>query len=106
MSVDQNALQNYAENVWPIRLNIYYLLLEKMNSFAEECKYDISNVPGAQIAQDYENNRTDAWNVIESLGIIKRIVSVCKHPVLDIPRRGMLTWQSCHSASCPANSRE
>ncbi|KAF5312743.1 hypothetical protein D9619_003107 [Psilocybe cf. subviscida] len=73
-----HALQNYAENVWPIRLNIYYLLLEKMNSFAEECKYDISNVPGAQIAQDYENNRTDAWNVIESLGIIKRIVSVSR----------------------------
>ena len=59
------------------RLNIYYLLLEKMNSFADETKYDISNVPGAQIAQDYESKRTDAWSIIENLGIIKRIVSVC-----------------------------
>jgi len=60
------------------RLNIYYLLLEKMNSFADESKFDVSNVPGAQIAQDYESKRTDAWSVIENLGIIKRIVSVCK----------------------------
>ncbi|PPQ67408.1 hypothetical protein CVT25_005987 [Psilocybe cyanescens] len=61
-----------------MQLNIYYLLLEKMNSFADECKFDVSNVPGAQITQEYEDKRTDAWNVIENLGIIKRIVSVCK----------------------------
>ncbi|PPQ95640.1 hypothetical protein CVT26_008669 [Gymnopilus dilepis] len=61
-----------------MQLNIYYLLLEKMNSFADETKYDISNVPGAQIAQDYESKRTDAWSIIENLGIIKRIVSVSR----------------------------
>jgi amphiphysin len=61
-----------------MQLNIYYLLLEKMNSFAAECKYEISNVPGAQIAQDYEDKRTDAWNIIENLGIVKRIVSVSR----------------------------
>jgi len=61
-----------------MQLNIYYLLLEKMNSFADEAKYDIANVPGAQIAQEYEEKRTDAWSVIENLGIIKRIVSVSR----------------------------
>ena len=60
------------------RLNIFYLILEKMNSFADEAKYDISNVPAAQIAQEYEEKRTDAWSVIENLSITKRIVSVCK----------------------------
>ncbi|KAH9486711.1 Protein hob1 [Psilocybe cubensis] len=61
-----------------MQLNIYYLLLEKMHSFADESKYDVSNVPGAQIAQEYEEKRTDAWSVIENLGIIKRIVSVSR----------------------------
>ena len=60
------------------RLNIFYLILEKMNSFADEAKYDISNVPAAQIAQEYEEKRTDAWSTIEGLSIAKRIVSVCK----------------------------
>ena len=49
-----------------------------MNSFADEAKYDISNMPAAQIAQEYEEKRTDAWSVIEGLGIVKRIISVCK----------------------------
>ncbi|KAF9478700.1 BAR-domain-containing protein [Pholiota conissans] len=61
-----------------MQLNIYYLLLEKMNSFADECKYDISNTPGAQIVQDYESKRTDAWSLIENLGIVKRIISVSR----------------------------
>ncbi|KAG6857665.1 hypothetical protein H0H87_010234 [Tephrocybe sp. NHM501043] len=59
-------------------LNIYYLILEKMNALADDTKYDVTNVPGAQIQQDYESKRTDAWEVIENLGIIKRIVSVSK----------------------------
>ena len=49
-----------------------------MNSFADEAKYDISNVPAAQIAQEYEEKRTDAWSLIENLSIVKRIISVCK----------------------------
>jgi amphiphysin len=60
------------------RLNIFYMILEKMNSFAEEAKYDISNVPGNQIASDYEEKRTDAWSTIEGLNITKRIISTCK----------------------------
>ncbi|KAG6897370.1 hypothetical protein C0992_002139 [Termitomyces sp. T32_za158] len=59
-------------------LNIYYIILEKMNAFVDDAKYDITNVPGAQIQQDYENKRTDAWEIIENLGIIKRIVSASK----------------------------
>jgi amphiphysin len=56
-----------------------------MNSFADESKFDVSNVPGAQIAEEYESKRSDAWSIIENLGIIKRIVSVCKslHCIFD-----------------------
>ena len=62
------------------RLNIFYLILERMNGFAEEHKFDITNSPGSQIASDYEQQRTDAWSQIEELNIAKRIVSVgtCK----------------------------
>jgi amphiphysin len=49
-----------------------------MNGFAEEAKYDVTNVPGSQIAQDYEEKRTDAWSAIEEMNITKRIISVCK----------------------------
>lgn len=51
-----------------------------MNGFAEEAKYDISNVSGSQIAEDYEGKRTDAWSHIEELNITQRIISVCKRP--------------------------
>lgn len=47
-----------------------------MNSFAEG-RYDITNVPGAQIQADYEEKRTDAWSQIEDLNITKRIISTC-----------------------------
>ncbi|KAJ3541277.1 hypothetical protein NMY22_g3948 [Coprinellus aureogranulatus] len=61
-----------------MQLNIYYLILEKMQSFADEGKYDITNAPGSVIQQDYENKRTDAWEHIENLQIVKRIISVSK----------------------------
>ncbi|SJL05390.1 related to RVS167-BAR adaptor protein [Armillaria ostoyae] len=61
-----------------MQLNIFYLILEKMNTFAETAKYDISNVPGQQICDEYEQNRTDAWSQIEELGITTRIISVSK----------------------------
>ncbi|KAG1865509.1 hypothetical protein DFJ58DRAFT_771381 [Suillus subalutaceus] len=59
------------------RLNVYYLFLEKMNSFAEG-RYDVTNAPGAQIQADYEEKRTDAWSQIEDLNITKRIISTSK----------------------------
>lgn len=53
------------------------MVLEKMNSFADSAKYEITSMSGGQIEQSYEEKRTDAWNDIENLNIVKRIVSVC-----------------------------
>ncbi|KAF9001389.1 BAR-domain-containing protein [Hymenopellis radicata] len=61
-----------------MQLNIFYIILEKMNGFAEEAKYDIASIPGSQIGEEYENARTDAWSRIEELNITKRIISVSK----------------------------
>ncbi|KIY64494.1 BAR-domain-containing protein [Cylindrobasidium torrendii FP15055 ss-10] len=61
-----------------MQLNIYYLILEKMNTFAEDAKFDISNIPGSQIQENYESSRTDAWATIEELSITKRIISTTK----------------------------
>ncbi|KIK70350.1 hypothetical protein GYMLUDRAFT_32353 [Collybiopsis luxurians FD-317 M1] len=61
-----------------MQLNIFYIILEKMNGFAEETKYDISNIPGNQITSNYEEQRTDAWSNIEELNITKRIISTSK----------------------------
>lgn len=58
-----------------MQLNIFYLLLEKLNGFAEG-KFEVS-VPAAQIATDYEEKRSDAFARIEDLGITKRIISTC-----------------------------
>ncbi|KIO07456.1 hypothetical protein M404DRAFT_137041 [Pisolithus tinctorius Marx 270] len=60
-----------------MQLNIYYLFLEKLNTFAEG-RYDVSTVPGSQIQSEYENKRTDAWSQIEDLNITKRIISTSK----------------------------
>jgi len=61
-----------------MQLNIYYLILEKINSFTEGEKFDVVNMPGVQITQLYEEKRSDAWSVIESLNITKRIISASK----------------------------
>ena len=50
--------------------------MEKLMGFAEG-KYDV-HVTGNQIAQEYEEKRTDAWEKIEGMGITKRIVSTQK----------------------------
>lgn len=62
------------------RLNIFYMLLDKMQSFSDG-KFDVSSTPGAQIASDYETKRTDAWEKIENMTITKRIISTCKSPI-------------------------
>jgi len=64
-------------SLYYMQLNIYYLFLEKMHSFAEG-RYNVTNGPASQIQSDYENKRTDAWSQIEDLGITKRIVSTSK----------------------------
>ncbi|KAK7029701.1 BAR adaptor protein Hob1 [Paramarasmius palmivorus] len=80
-----------------MQLNIFYMILEKMNSFAEEAKYDISNVPGNQIASDYEEKRTDAWSTIEGLNITKRIISTSK--LVQANRSGSSIGRSSSIAS-------
>jgi len=60
-----------------MQLNISYTMMEKLSTFAEG-KYDITNVPGAQISADYEGKRTDAWEKMEGLNITKRIISTSK----------------------------
>lgn len=48
-------------------------MLEKLNGFAEG-KFEVS-VPAAQIASDYEAQRSDALERIEALNISKRLIS-------------------------------
>ncbi|EKM60361.1 uncharacterized protein PHACADRAFT_246220 [Phanerochaete carnosa HHB-10118-sp] len=60
-----------------MQLNIFYLLLEKLNGYAESAQYDVS-VPPAQVAIDYEAKRTDAWSRIEELNVTKRFTSTSK----------------------------
>ncbi|KIK99910.1 hypothetical protein PAXRUDRAFT_822182 [Paxillus rubicundulus Ve08.2h10] len=64
-------------SLYYMQLNIYYLFLDKMHSFAEG-RYDVTNCPGSQIQSDYENNRSDAWSQIEDLNITKRFISTSK----------------------------
>ncbi|KAI0932845.1 hypothetical protein AcW1_000150 [Taiwanofungus camphoratus] len=60
-----------------MQLNVFYLLLEKLNGFAESGKYDVS-VTGNQIAKEYEEKRSDAWQRLESLNVTQRILSTCR----------------------------
>jgi len=60
-----------------MQLNIFYLLLEKLNGFAESSQINVA-VPAAQVVPDYEARRTDAHAHIENLSITKRIVSTSK----------------------------
>ncbi|KAI0757511.1 BAR-domain-containing protein [Daedaleopsis nitida] len=59
-----------------MQLNIFYLLLEKLNGFAEG-KFEVS-IPAAQIADDYEARRSDALERVEALNITKRILSTSR----------------------------
>lgn len=59
-------------------MNIFYLLLEKLNGFAEDAKVDVS-MPAAQVGEEYEAKRTDAWSQIEDLNITKRLISTCAY---------------------------
>ncbi|KAF9652064.1 BAR-domain-containing protein [Thelephora ganbajun] len=59
-----------------MQLNIYYMVLEKLSSFAE-AKYDIS-LSFHDIAADYEAKRSDALQQIEDMAITKRIISTSR----------------------------
>ncbi|KAH9855785.1 BAR-domain-containing protein [Lenzites betulinus] len=59
-----------------MQLNIFYLMLDKLNGFAEG-KFEVT-VPAAQIASDYEAQRSDALERIEALNITKRLISTAR----------------------------
>jgi amphiphysin len=59
------------------RLNIFYMILEKINQFSEG-KYTV-DMPAAQIVTDYEEKRGDAAAVVEALGITQRFISTCMY---------------------------
>lgn len=85
-----------------MQLNIYYIILEKMNAFAADAQYDTTNIPGSQIASIYEEQRTDAWNDIENLNITKRIISVSKMVQQNRSQSGGSMSRSTSSASVPS----
>jgi amphiphysin len=93
------------------RLNIFYLILEKLNTFAEEAKFDVSDLSGPGILSEYEEKRTDAWRTIENLNIIKRIISVCTSIVvrstgLSINSHSLFHFRSENGTSCSGQQRE
>ena len=67
------------QSYYYMQLNIVWVIVEKLNAFAEG-EFEISGMSAAQIAEDYEAKRTDAWQTAESLNIIKKIISVCESP--------------------------
>lgn len=55
----------------PSRLNVYYIMLEKLQSFSDG-KYDLER---QDIEDIYLENRGDAAEQLDNLGITKRIAS-------------------------------
>ncbi|KAJ3894934.1 hypothetical protein GG344DRAFT_86269 [Lentinula edodes] len=88
-----------------MQLNIFYILLEKMNNFSEEAKYDISNLPGNEITSNYESQRSDAWSQIEELNITKRIISTSKFVQSNRAAAGPGVSRTTSSTSSLASSR-
>ncbi|KAF7310468.1 Bar adaptor protein [Mycena chlorophos] len=78
MTLSTQFIDPLFSSFYYMQLNIFYVIHEKMNSFADETKYDVSAVPGSQIEADYEEKRTDAWSQIEDMNITKRIISTSK----------------------------
>ncbi|KAL0945539.1 hypothetical protein HGRIS_014701 [Hohenbuehelia grisea] len=77
-------------SLYYMQLNIFYLMLEKLSTFAQENKYDVSNCPGAEITQGYEERRGDVAAQIEDLSIIKRIISMSKLVQVSRSQNGTL----------------
>ncbi|KAI0035267.1 hypothetical protein K488DRAFT_76734 [Vararia minispora EC-137] len=59
-----------------MQLNIFYLILEKLNSFVDG-KYDVSVAP-AQIAVDWEARRGDAQQQVEAMSIVQKFISTSR----------------------------
>lgn len=72
------------DDVFDYRLNIYYMILDKINQFSEN-KYTV-DMPASQIVAEYEDKRGDSAAVIEALSITQRFISTCERPTFHIPR--------------------
>jgi len=59
-----------------MQLNVFYLMLEKLNGFAEG-KYDVT-VHGQDLVDDYEAKRGDIREQIEAFGVTHKFVSTSK----------------------------
>lgn len=72
------------DDVFDYRLNIFYMILDKINQFSEN-KYTV-DMPASQIVAEYEDKRGDSAAVIEALSITQRFISTCEQPTFHIPR--------------------
>ncbi|TFY57568.1 hypothetical protein EVG20_g8496 [Dentipellis fragilis] len=87
MGLATNFIDPLFHSFFYMQLNIYYMLLEKLNQFADG-KYDVSITP-TQIADEYEAKRGESFETIEALSLTQRIVSTsapCALPKLGYLR--------------------
>ena len=78
------ALSWLLEDLTAARLNIYYIMLEKLQGFTNG-RYDTSGAT-ADIATHYESSRTDAAEQIDALNVTKRILSTGAY--IHVPKIG------------------
>ncbi|KXN89807.1 hypothetical protein AN958_04811 [Leucoagaricus sp. SymC.cos] len=104
MQLSTQFIDPLFDSFFYMQLNIYYLILEKMNSFADSAKYDIASRPGSEITQSYEEKRTDAWHTIENLNIVKRIVSVSRLVQVNRSQNNLQRAPSAISATSSTGS--
>jgi amphiphysin len=97
------------DDVFDPRLNIFYMILEKINQFSEG-NY-IVDVPASQTVAEFEEKRGDSAAVIEALSITQRFISTCERRTFHISRISRsdfptaLLSQTCRSASRNAPGR-
>ena len=72
------------------RLNIFYLMLEKIQEFANG-KYELAPTIN-DITDGYESRRTDAREQIEALQINKRLVSTGNYILFQHPPFTLATF--------------
>ena len=69
---------NSKVRVWSLtpvrRLNIYYLMMERLQGFVQENKFR-PGASGTEIETDYDNDLTEARQQVEGLQITKRVAS-------------------------------
>lgn len=82
-SVFRTAHPNSLYSLSRCRLNIFYIMVEKLQGFAEG-KYEVP-ATGADIAVLFEERRGNVQERIESFGVTKRVTSTCR-PSLAVPR--------------------